>query len=192
MNNQLTKRGIKKFIKKVRIGSNIRRLRRVQRLTLQNVADKCGYTRSLLSKIETGKVVPPMSTLVKIAGALNTNIAAIMAEGERLDCVFIPADKGKKPVPTESGYAVLPLAVDFKEKKMQPFIFSIRREDLSDKANSHIGEEFIFVLEGSMEFRVGDKTYTMNPRDSIFFNSIGEHYISKVLTDQVVYLNIFN
>ena len=177
---------------KGRIGSQIRRLRRVQRLTLQNVADRCGFTRSLLSKIETGKVVPPMSTLVKIAGALNTNIAALMAEGDRVDCVFIPADQGKKPVPTESGYAVLPLGVEFKEKKMQPFIFSIRREDLSDKANSHLGEEFIFVLEGSMEFRVGEKTYKMGRRDSIFFNSLREHYISKVITNQVVYLNIFN
>lgn len=174
------------------MGEHIRRLRRVQRLTLQNVADKCGYTRSLLSKIETGKVVPPMSTLVKIAGALNTNIAALMTEGDRLDCVFVPADQGKKPVPTESGYAVLPLAVELKEKKMQPFIFSIRPEDLSDRANSHLGEEFIFVLEGLMEFRVGDKAYTMKPRDSIFFNSIREHYISKVFSEKVVYLNIFN
>jgi quercetin dioxygenase-like cupin family protein len=86
----------------------------------------------------------------------------------------------------------LPLAVEFKEKKMQPFIFSIRPEDLSDKANSHPGEEFIFVLEGSMEFMVGEKTYTMHPRDSVFFNSISEHYIYKVLSAEVVYLNIFN
>ena len=177
---------------KERIGSHIRRLRRLQRFTLQNVADRCGFTKSLLSKIETGAVVPPMSTLVKIAGALGTNIAALMAEGDGLDCVFIPAENKGKPVPTASGYAVLPLAVEFKEKKMQPFIFSIRPEDLSDKANSHLGEEFIFVLEGSMEFRVGEKTYTMRPRDSIFFSSIREHYISSVLSDQVVYLNIFN
>ena len=178
--------------KKTRIGSHIRKLRRLQRLTLQNVADKCGYTKSLLSKIETGAVVPPMSTLVKIAGALNTNIAALMTEGDKLDCVFIPANGDAIPVPTESGYAVLPLAVELKEKKMQPFIFSIRPEDLSDKANSHLGEEFIFVLEGSMQFRVGEKTYTMGPRDSIFFNSIREHYISKVNSPHVVYLNIFN
>jgi len=43
-----------------------------------------------------------------------------------------------------------------------------------------------------MEFRVGETTYTMGPRDSIFFNSITEHYISRVNTSQVVYLNIFN
>ena len=177
---------------KVSMGSHIRRLRRLQRFTLQNVADRCGFTKSLLSKIETGKVVPPMSTLVKIAGALGTNIAALMAEGEKLDCVFIPAKGDIKPVLTESGYTVLPLAVEFNKKKMQPFIFSIRPEDLNDKVNSHLGEEFIFVLEGFMEFKVGDTVYSMGPRDSIFFSSIREHYISKVNSAQVVYLNIFN
>jgi transcriptional regulator with XRE-family HTH domain len=174
------------------IGVHIRKLRKLQTLTLQNVADRCGFTKSLLSKIEGGKVVPPMSTLVKIAGALGTNIAALMTEGDRLDSVFIPANQGSKPVPTENGYAVLPLAVEFKQKRMQPFIFTIRAEDLKDKVNSHLGEEFILVLEGSMEFRVGEETYIMGPRDSIFFNSIREHFVSRVLSNQVVYLNIFN
>ena len=174
------------------IGSHIRRLRRLQHFTLQNVADKCGFTRSLLSKIETGAVVPPMSTLAKIAGALNTNIAALMTEGDRLDCVFIPAISEKLPVLTESGYTALPLAVELKEKKMQPFIFSIRPEDLNDKVNSHLGEEFVYVLEGYMDYQVGETIYSMGPRDSIFFNSITEHLIVQVNSPQVVYLNIFN
>jgi transcriptional regulator with XRE-family HTH domain len=174
------------------IGAHIRKLRRHQDLTQQNVADACGFTKSLLSKIEGGKVVPPMSTLVKIAGALNANIADLLAEGARADSIFIPSIGEAKPVPTESGYEILPLAVEFKQKKMQPFIFTCRPEDLNDKVNSHPGEEFIFVLEGAMEFRVGEEIYTMRPRDSIFFNSKNAHNIVKVLTGQVVYLDIFN
>jgi mannose-6-phosphate isomerase-like protein (cupin superfamily) len=115
-----------------------------------------------------------------------------MTEGAQVDSVFIPSTREAKPVPTESGYEILPLAVEFRQKKMQPFIFTCRPEDLNDKVNSHIGEEFIFVLEGAMEFRVGEEIYTMRPKDSIFFNSIREHNIVKVLTDQVVYLDIFN
>jgi len=135
-----------------RIGSHIRRLRRFQRLNLQNVADKCGFTKSILSKIETGAVVSPMSTLVKIAGTLGTNIASLMIEGYKLDCVFIPANGEVKPVLTASGYAVLPLAVEFKEKKMQPFTFSICPEDLSDKASSQLGKELILFWKGLWSF----------------------------------------
>ncbi len=105
------------------MGNHIRRLRRSQQLTLQNLADKCGFTKSLLSKIETGNVIPSVSTLVKIAGALGTNVAALMTEGDNLDCVFIPAVENIKSALTESGHVVLPLAVEMKEKKMQPCIF---------------------------------------------------------------------
>jgi transcriptional regulator with XRE-family HTH domain len=176
----------------IQVGAHIRKLRRLQDLTQQNVADSCGFTKSLLSKIEKGRVVPPMSTLVKIAGTLNTNIADLMTEGVRVDSIFIPASQETKPAHTESGYEIWPLAMEFKQKRMQPFIITCRPEDLNDKVNSHGGEEFIFVLEGAMEFRVGEETYTMHPRDGIFFNSIKEHNIVKVLADQVVYLDIFN
>jgi quercetin dioxygenase-like cupin family protein len=134
-----------------------------------------------------------MSTLVKIACALNTNIASLMADGEAVDCVFIPAKhNGVEPTPTVNGYRILPLAVEFKQKKMQPFLFTVRSDELQDKANSHTGEEFIYVLEGGIEFRVREQTYTLRVGDSLFFNSIEEHFISKVLTTQAVYLNIFN
>jgi transcriptional regulator with XRE-family HTH domain len=175
------------------IGVHIRKLRKLQHQTLQNVADRCGFTKSLLSKIEGGKVVPPMSTLVKIACALNTNIASLMADGEAIDCVFIPSGhNGIEPTPTVSGYRILPLAVEFKQKKMQPFLFTVRPEELQDKPHSHTGEEFIYVLEGVMEFRVGTRDYTLGPGDSIFFNSVNEHFILNVRSDQVKYLDIFN
>jgi transcriptional regulator with XRE-family HTH domain len=177
----------------VSIGLHIRKLRQLQHQTLQNIADKCGFTKSLLSKIESGKVVPPMSTLVKIACALNTNMADLMAEGDNIDCIFIPSDhKGVEPVLTVSGYKVLPLAVEFRQKRMQPMLFTIRPEDLNDKVNSHPGEEYIYVLEGTMEFRVGTKVFILHTGDSLFFNSVIDHYITQVLSDQVKYLDIFN
>ena len=175
------------------IGSHIRKLRKLQQKTLQDIADVCGYTKSLISKIESGRVVPPVATLVKIAAALNTNISALVAEGNNLDCVFIPAEReGVKPMPTLSGYSILPLAVELKQKKMQPFLFTARPEDLNDKIHSHLGEEFIFVLNGILEFQVGPDIYTLNPGDSIFFNSLTEHRIVGIRSEYVKYLDIFN
>jgi transcriptional regulator with XRE-family HTH domain len=175
------------------IGSHIRKLRKLQHQTLQNVADKCGYTKSLLSKIESGKVIPPVSTLVKIAGALNTNVADLMAEGDNIDCVHTPArQRNMESVVTESGYYILPLAVELKQKRMQPFLSTVKSEDLNDKVNSHPGEEFLYILKGSMEFQVGEKKYILREGDSLFFNSIREHMILRIISKQVTYLNIFN
>jgi transcriptional regulator with XRE-family HTH domain len=175
------------------IGIHIRKLRKLQQRTLQDVADNCGFTKSLLSKIESGRVVPPVATLVKIASALHTNISALVADGKNLDCVFIPSERnGVKSLPTVSGYSILPLAVELKQKKMQPFLFSARPEDLNDKVHSHLGEEFIYVLEGVLEFQVGLKVYTLNPGDSIFFYSVVDHRIVGVSSPYVKYLDIFN
>jgi mannose-6-phosphate isomerase-like protein (cupin superfamily) len=129
---------------------------------------------------------------VKIAGSLGTNVAALMAEGNNLDSVFIPAVEDINSAITESGHAVLPLAVEMKEKKMQPCLFSVSAKDLNDKPSSHLGEEYIFILEGSMDFQVGEITYTLGPKDSLFFNSIRNHNITKIHSSKVMYLNIFN
>ncbi len=175
------------------IGIHIKKLRKLQQRTLQDVAESCGFTKSLLSKIERGRIVPPVATLVKIASALNTNISALIADGNDMDCIFIPADQDEShQVLTESGYSILPLAVEFKQKRMQPFIFTARPEEINDKIHSHLGEEFIYVLEGTLEFQVGSRVYTLHTGDSIFFNSIVEHRIVGIPTDHVKYLDIFN
>jgi transcriptional regulator with XRE-family HTH domain len=175
------------------IGKNIRKLRKLQHRTLQDVADNCGFTKSLLSKIESGTVVPPVATLIKIASALHTTISGLIAEGENSDCIFIPGIKeGREPLPTESGYSILPLAVELKHKRMQPFLITARPEDLNDKIHSHEGEELIFVLEGILQFQVSSEVYTLNPGDSIFFNSVVEHRITGILSPCVKFLNIFN
>ena len=178
---------------KINIGSYIRKLRKLQQRTLQDVANQCGYTKSLLSKIENGRVIPPVSTMVKIASALNTTVAALMERGNIVDCVYTPASQQDlMAVATESGYCITPLAVEFKKKRMQPFFSTIKAEDLNDKVNSHLGEEFIYILKGSMEFQVGEKKYILRPGDSLFFNSIEDHLILRVLSKEISYLNVFN
>jgi transcriptional regulator with XRE-family HTH domain len=53
----------------IELGKRIRYFRKVQRRTLSDIAQMCGFTNSLLSKIENGKTTPPVSTLIKIANA---------------------------------------------------------------------------------------------------------------------------
>jgi len=176
----------------LKIGTHIRKLRRMQQMTLQDVADVCGFTKSLLSKIESGKTVPPVATLVKIARALNTTISTLVEEGNNIDCVFIPAVSVEMDMmKTENGYAIVPLAVEYKTKRMQPFMFTARQEDIQGKTLSHEGEEYIYVLDGSMQFQVGVTIYSMKSGDSLYFNAVAEHRIVSVSSDSVKYIDIF-
>src|ERR1043165_6059446 len=107
----------------LKIGSHIRRLRLQQRRTQQEIATACGFTKSLLSKIESNTVTPPVATLVKISQALGTSVSALMEfDGHTGTILTTAAEASKSVVKTERGYWTYPYATNRKDKRMQPFL----------------------------------------------------------------------
>ncbi len=173
------------------IGIRIRNLRLSQRRTIQEIADVCGLSKSMVSKIETNAVVPSVATLVKIAKALGTNVSVLMEENEGQSTVMITAQKALEGVlQTEKGYHIYPYASEYKDKKMQPFLFVARKGEVKEHRLTHEGEEFIHVLEGELRLQVGNVEYTLKQNDSVYFNAMEPHGIMPV-SDEVKYLNIF-
>ena len=175
------------------IGRRIRCLRISQKRTLQEIADICGFTRGLLSKIETGKTTPPVSTLTKIANSLGVKVAALLEENtQTAKTVFVPkeASHPSKGIATSKGYFFIPLVADRVDKTMQPYLFIAKKGSVEPQPMSHEGEEFIYVLEGEMKYRVGSIEYTMSAGDSLYFDSSEEHELAP-LSDKVVYLAVF-
>lgn len=175
----------------LRIGTRIRNLRIVQRRTLQEIADACDLSKSMVSKIETNTVVPSVATLVKIAKALGTNVSVLMEENEAKTSVVISAQKASENITkTDRGYHIFPYASEFKEKKMQPFLFVARKGEVKEHHLTHEGEEFIHILEGELKLQVGSVEYTLKQGDSAYFNALEQHGIMPV-SDTVKYLNVF-
>ena len=75
------------------LGKRIRKIRKRQGRTLEAIAKRCGCTRSLLSKIETGAANPPVATLTKIAGALGVPVSVFMEDSGQQSTVFVPSQK---------------------------------------------------------------------------------------------------
>jgi len=173
------------------IGDRIRILRVSQKKNVQELADMCGLSKSMISKIETGKTTPSVATLVKIAQNLGTNISALLENEGWAKAIFSSrSDAEKKLLPTDKGYSVFPYAAEYHEKKMQPFLFVARKDEVRPHLLSHEGEEFIFVIEGEMKLQIGDTEYMLKNGDSIYFNTIQKHGISPV-SATVTYLDIF-
>jgi len=170
----------------------IRALRRLQGRTLGDVAGRCGFTVSLLSKIESGKTVPPLSTLTKIASALGASVADLLSESREETTVFTSARAlRKRPASeTDKGYAFHVLAAGRSGKLMQPFLVTARRGEIKKGVLSHSGEEFIYLLEGRMTYRVGSTTYTLAPGDTLYFNAEEDHDLEPI-SPSVRYLAVF-
>src|SRR5687767_8767109 len=102
------------------IGARIRSLRRRSGLRLVDVAERCGFTKSLLSKIETGAVKPPVATLMAIAKALHVAVATLMDDAQATNTVL---DRATPPAErTDKGYLFRALAGGRADKAMQPFL----------------------------------------------------------------------
>ncbi|CAH1191467.1 MULTISPECIES: helix-turn-helix domain-containing protein [Paenibacillus] len=173
------------------LGSKIRKLRLEQNRSQEEIAQACGFTKSLLSKIENGKTVPPIGTLIRIAESLGTKISMLLDDNDFNGTVYTPkASNMEKMVQTDQGYAFSAIAAKRPEKLMQPFYFVVQKGKTGKRTFSHVGQEFIYVLEGTMIYYVGKEEYTLNAGDSLYFDSVENHkYV--LVSDEVKYLSVF-
>ncbi len=173
------------------IGSRIRILRKSQKRNIQDIADACGLSKSMISKIETNAVMPSVATLVKIARALGTNVSVLMEERNVQTSEVTPMQKALDNLTqTNKGYHIYPFASAIQDKKMQPFLFVANKGEVVEHHLTHEGEEYMYVLEGEMKLQVGNIEYRLQQGDSVYFNAMEEHGIMPI-TDTVKYLNIF-
>lgn len=175
----------------VEIGIRLRSIRNQQSRTLDDLAQASGYSKSLLSKIENGKVVPALATLSKIANALGVRISTLLEDGEDDHPALTPnlVERPEAFVATDKGYTIYAVAPHFINKKMQPVLVYGRKGEVKPHSVSHGGEEFIIVLEGEVQAHIGDRRFNLKQGESIYFQSAYQHGFVP-LTDHAVYLDI--
>lgn len=172
------------------IGARLRSIRMRKKLTLQQLGDCVGCTRSLLSKIETGRTMPPVATLMKIAKALKVKTADLLADADPESLVFTSADAATKQIETRKGYLFYAFAAGRVDKAMQPYLFTAQKGKIKSEALTHSGEEFVYILEGIVNYTIGNVTYRLGPGDSVYFDAEEPHDLTAE-TDTAVYLAIF-
>jgi transcriptional regulator with XRE-family HTH domain len=182
---------IEEKINKLNIGDRIKMLRISQKRTMQEIAEASDLSKSMISKIENNKTVPSVAALVKIAKALGTNISSLLEQDGWVNAIITTRQKAQENLTTtDKGYSIYPYASEYHEKKMQPFLFVAKKDEVIPHELSHEGEEFIYVIKGQMKMQVGETEYLLNSGDSLYFNSVQKHGIMPV-SDEVMYLDIF-
>lgn len=163
------------------IGNQIRKLRNKREQTLQDLADLTGLSKPNLSQIENNLVTPPIATLLKISTALGVSIGHFFQEtGQNSSVVVVRKEDrygvAKGPHITHIGYQYEPLAYPKIDKNMEPFIVHMEERDADAIVfNNHRGEEFLYVLEGKLEFHCGDTVVLLQEGDSLYFDSVIPH-----------------
>jgi len=161
------------------IGQRIKRLRIERGLSLVDVAGATGFTKGYLSKVENSKKAPPVSTLLRLAKALGVHISAIFSEEETKTTITL-VKKGERTTMarngTAFGYSYEPLAHQFPQRHMDPYILTLPVKPRKNAVFQHKGEEILMVLDGAMRFTYGDKEILVEEGDCIYFDSNTPHY----------------
>ena len=166
------------MINESEISKRIRECRLRKNLTLQMLADRTGYSKGYLSKVEKSDKAPPVATLSTIARELDATVASFLGEGSQEDNLCV-VRKNERTLMTsageEFGYAYEALADPYPNKHMEPFILSYPSDDALQCTFQHDGEEMLFVLQGQMRFKYGNREFVLNQGDCLYFDSSVAH-----------------
>ena len=154
------------------IGRKIRDLRKHQNISLRQLSRRTGLSNSLLSQVENSKISPSISTLDKIARALDVSIVQFF-EDVKIKEISITRFNQRRLIPSgKKGIAFEMLSKKVTNKKMQPMIIKLKSGNSSlQKPYQQEGEEFGMVLSGKLELSFNDRKYILEPGDSIYLDA---------------------
>jgi len=150
-------------------------------MTLEILARKTRFTKSYLSEIETLKKEPPISTLSRIAFALEVDLPFLLTgqgKGPRAKKLSIvrKTERYQSEGPSGSrGYIYEPLTHEKADRLMDAYLVTIG-PDFPPEPFVHEGQEVVFVLEGTQEFVYDGKTFFLEEGDCFSFDSDRPHY----------------
>lgn len=161
------------------IGVQVRMLRKKHDMTVMDLAKQSGMSIGMLSKIENGSTSPSLGTLEQLAEALNVPITRFFAEfEEQRDITHVEAGRGLtiERRGTKAGHRYQLLGHSLRGAVVvEPYLITLTENAQPYAAFQHAGTEFIYMLNGEVVYRHGDKSYLLRPGDSIFFDAAAPH-----------------
>ena len=151
-------------------------------LTLDELAERSGLAKGILSKVENFRVTPSLPSIIKIAAALEIPLEKLF-EGlslEQTATAGVVKKEERKEVERDkevSSIRYFDLAPNRPQRKMDPFELVIPPGGGRDKPMQHEGEEFLTVLSGRVNLRIDDLDHVLKAGDSVYFNAEVPHCV---------------
>ncbi|OBH34468.1 DNA-binding protein [Mycobacterium sp. E342] len=156
----------------------LRAVRTQRGLTLEELAEQTGLTKSYLSKIERRRSTPSIAVALKVAKALDVDVGRLFSDEEAQEKIAVDRAPG-----AVDGQRYRVLASSLLGKSMSPFVVRPAASPADDPHPEHGGQEFMFVHAGTVELDYGDQTITLGVGDSAYFDAAVSHTVRSVGAD---------
>ena len=172
-------RGVEGMLERA-IAVQVRRHRRAREMTVGELAVRAGISKAMLSKIENSLTSSSLTTLARLAAALDVPVTALFrgADVDDRQAVFTPADGGARIVARSDrvGHEYVLLGqLRGPHKRMEAHLVTLTERSEEFPLFQHPGTELLFMLEGEMVYGHGDSSYTMRPGDALQLDGEGPH-----------------
>ncbi|MGB2831324.1 MAG: XRE family transcriptional regulator [Methylotenera sp.] len=179
------------------LGATIRKLRLDHNLTIAAVSERAGISRGMLSKIENSLAATSLETLEQLANALGVTLSKLFQNYNlpRGAAQLVKKGEGMEVVRrgTQVGHTYQLLAYDQgPHKTFEPFLISLEDSGEEFPSFEHPGTEFIHMLEGILEYRVGEETFVLNGGDSLTFQGEIPHRPEALIKTPIKFLAIIH
>lgn len=168
------------------VGEKIKSLRETKEISIAELAERTGLAEEQINRIENNVDIPSLAPLIKIARALGVRLGTFLDDQDEIGAVVYHKDEEMKETISFSNNAMdtrthmryLSLAKSKSDRHMEPFIVDIEAtNDTEYSLSSHEGEEFIYVMEGTIEVSHGKKNHIIKAGDTIYYDSIVPHHV---------------
>lgn len=157
------------------IAMRIRELREACGYTQEKLASELGLELAVYQDYEANGENIPISVIFEIANKFGVDFTEIVTGvAAKLDTYHIVHGKGKT-VSRYPGYRYEDLAFRYSHKIMQPLVVTLDPTDEVPKQVTHAGQEFNYIMEGSVAISFDDQEFVLNEGDSIYFNPLHPH-----------------
>ena len=173
------------------IAERLKGLRESLDLSIEEMAQQMNKPEKDIQLYESGKVDIPLSFLFDVSQKFGVDTSTLISgEEPRMASYFLTRYEKGTSVERNKAYKYQALASGYKHPKAEPFEVTVEANDQEVHLNSHGGEEFNYVLEGRLLFRINGKELILNPGDSIYFDSSNLHGMKALDNKRVKFLAI--
>lgn len=172
---------------KTQLGEKIRQLRKKQKLTLKEISEQTNLSISFLSQLEHDKTSATLESLRKISDALGVNPSYFFSSNdEETDLSTNVVQRAQDDIDThKTSFVYKNLVGNMENPLFTPLFIVLHPGDNRGNLFSHKGQEFLFVLEGTLTVLIEAEKYVLRPYESIFLDASKPHYWRND-TDEVI------
>ena len=159
------------------IGSKLKEIRTLKGLTQEELADRAELSKGFISQLERDLTSPSIATLIDILQCLGTTIGDFFTETPDEQIVFGKQDYFEK-IDTDLNNEIKWIIPNAQKNMMEPILLTLKAGGSTYPDNPHEGEEFGYVLQGTVIIHLGGNTYRAKKGESFYYVADKQHRLS--------------